>query len=685
LTSQISVVPGESYHFKFAIADRGDGVLDSGVFIKGESFSVYECLAGNLAFETPVLGPLCNNDAFVNVTSNSIVGEFYQYLLVNADGEILAINNNGEFSLNGFDGGNYYIYGISYTGEVSGLEVGEDISDISLSSEEGCFDLSAPLTVVVEVCISFELISCADAVILECDADLDDLDLVGLPNIDIIYGSPEDVDFTYIDDIISSGECVTVISRTWIITLGNTTETCVQIITLIDTQGPVISGVQEEINIECIEDIPAADAATAVDACSSASPVTVFTSQTGELISSCCLTTAYGPGSDWSIWLPVLSEGCCLNSSNWLFQDCGTLDQYADGTAHIHGTVYNSANPSQQFIVNIWLQAKRDWSQWSSLGRNYRDDLGFAQPNKFIDWSYYELVDGFSSLTGAGDLAGDILFLSHAPASKYFGWQAGEGANNRNANNGLSGGFTYVGTLGGEQICCHHGDLNVDLSNCQDFDDQECLNSTSFTRFYRSVDGCFNQTIVEQTINVNDTTAPTFDNCPESLTISCEEAIPAVAEGITAQDNCIGEVIVAYLGEEVEGNDCHRTITRTWSATDECGNRNDCVQVITIVDETAPVLNGLPAEELSVECDAIPAVAEVTATDNCDLEVSVSYNEEIIEGSCANNYTIVRTWPPSFVLGLQLTTATTMFLSHKQFMLTIQQVQCLTLILFILM
>jgi len=372
------------------------------------------------------------------LTSNSSIGT-YTYVVTNAAGEILAINANGEFNLSGFEVGSYYAYGISYSGEVSGIEVGQEISDISANQEEGCFSLSAPLVIQLEACISFELIDCADEVILDCNADLDDLDLVGLPSIEIIYGNPEDVDFTYIDEVISSAECVTIISRTWLVTLGNTTETCVQIITLIDTQGPVISGVQEEINVQCIESIPAPDAATAADACGSASPVTVFTSQTGELVSSCCLTTAFGPGSDWSIWLPVLNQGCCFNSSNWLFQDCGHLDTYADGTAHIHGTVYNSANPTQQFIVNIWLQSKKDWASWSALGRGYRDDLGLAQTNKYLDWSYYELVDGFSTLTGAGDLAGDILFLSHAPASKYFGWQAGEAANNRNNNNGLSG------------------------------------------------------------------------------------------------------------------------------------------------------------------------------------------------------------------------------------------------------
>lgn len=37
ITAQITVVPGETYHVKLAIADAGDGILDSGIFIGVES------------------------------------------------------------------------------------------------------------------------------------------------------------------------------------------------------------------------------------------------------------------------------------------------------------------------------------------------------------------------------------------------------------------------------------------------------------------------------------------------------------------------------------------------------------------------------------------------------------------------------------------------------------------------
>jgi len=496
-------------------------------------------------------------------------------------------------------------------------------------------------------CLPEVSISGPDDVTVECGVSIEDYDVTGYP--EITFNNCGELSVDASDAQISSDGCVTLVARTWTVSVnGEVLISSVQIITIEDTTGPEISGVTPVIDIQCVGEVPAPDDASAVDGCGSATPVQVFTSQTGEPIHSCCLTTAFGPGSDWSIWLPLLSsEGCCFNSANWVFDGCGTLDQYADGTAHIYGTVHNSSDPTQQFVVSLWLQNKSDWASWSGMGRGYRDDLGCAVGGQYMDWSYWELVNGFSTLTGAGSLAGDILYLSHSPASYYFGFQAGEGANNRNCNNGLYGSFTYTGTIGGNELCCQHGDLNVDMSNCQDIDDGECVHSTSFTRFYRSVDSCGNATVVSQEININDTTNPVFVNCPESVTIQCDEQVPSLAEDVTATDNCTSQddVVIVYLGEEEEIiSNCYRTITRGWSATDECGNFTICQQVITIVDTTAPVLSGLPDAEVTVECTDVPEAPEVTVTDNCDLNVTVTFSEDIIEGNCPSNYTIVRTW-----------------------------------------
>ncbi|MBL0316730.1 MAG: choice-of-anchor L domain-containing protein [Flavobacteriales bacterium] len=59
LTAEIAIVPGETYHFKFAIADVSDSRLDSGVFIRSQSFSVFTCAAGSIFNESTAPADFC--------------------------------------------------------------------------------------------------------------------------------------------------------------------------------------------------------------------------------------------------------------------------------------------------------------------------------------------------------------------------------------------------------------------------------------------------------------------------------------------------------------------------------------------------------------------------------------------------------------------------------------------------
>ena len=49
--------------------------------------------------------------------------------------------------------------------------------------------------------------------------------------------------------------------------------------------------------------------------------------------------------------------------------------------------------------------------------------------------------------------------------------------------------------------------------------------------------------------------------------------------------------------------------------------------------------------DVTVECDAVPAPATPSATDNCDADVTVVYNGQVRQdGNCADNSTLTRTW-----------------------------------------
>ena len=101
-------------------------------------------------------------------------------------------------------------------------------------------------------------------------------------------------------------------------------------------------------------------------------------------------------------------------------------------------------------------------------------------------------------------------------------------------------------------------------------------------------------------------------------------------------------------------NDCPGTaeVIRTWSAVDECGNNKTVEQTIILVDNADPAFNeDLPADA-TVSCDDVPNAPTITAADNCDPSVEVTYEETLEDGdACPNNYTLTRTWSASDCAG----------------------------------
>ncbi|MGE5520771.1 MAG: hypothetical protein ACM3VS_12645 [Candidatus Dadabacteria bacterium] len=107
-----------------------------------------------------------------------------------------------------------------------------------------------------------------------------------------------------------------------------------------------------------------------------------------------------------------------------------------------------------------------------------------------------------------------------------------------------------------------------------------------------------------KTVTVDDKTPPTITSCPPDVIIECGTSTATSNTGGTASatDNC--SAIVTY--NDVVQTGCMTIITRTWTATDPCGNTATCVQHITIRDRTAPIIT----------CPS-GSTGSATATDNC--------------------------------------------------------------------
>ncbi|MBL7729639.1 MAG: HYR domain-containing protein, partial [Chitinophagaceae bacterium] len=185
---------------------------------------------------------------------------------------------------------------------------------------------------------------------------------------------------------------------------------------------------------------------------------------------------------------------------------------------------------------------------------------------------------------------------------------------------------------------------------------QTCANRYTVTRTYRATDVCGNFAECTQIITVNDQTPPTL-TCPAPVTVSCASAVPPanIASVTGVSDNCAGAVTVTWQGDVISAQTCANryTITRTYRATDVCGNFAECTQIITVNDQTPPVIT-CPAA-LTVSCaSAVPApnTALVTATDNCAGVVTITHISDVISNqTCANRYTVTRTYRATDVCG----------------------------------
>ncbi len=139
---------------------------------------------------------------------------------------------------------------------------------------------------------------------------------------------------------------------------------------------------------------------------------------------------------------------------------------------------------------------------------------------------------------------------------------------------------------------------------------------------------------------------------PTDITIEACDVIPA-AEVITVISTCATTVdFVEAISGQNDGCTVEYTITRTWTFTDCVGNVRDNIQIITIEDTQAPVFVEVLPTDTTVSCDNVPTAAILTASDSCDTNVAVIFDEQITDtDSCGSNYTITRTWSASDCAG----------------------------------
>ncbi len=165
------------------------------------------------------------------------------------------------------------------------------------------------------------------------------------------------------------------------------------------------------------------------------------------------------------------------------------------------------------------------------------------------------------------------------------------------------------------------------------------------TNTYTATDDCGNTDTCTQTITVDDTIPPMI-TCPAGFSVQCADDVPACDPAdASATDNCDDKVEITCQQGPLVGGACGGTVTRTYTATDDCGNTDSCTQVITVDDTTPPEITC--PKGFSVQCeDDVPACdpADASATDNCDDNVMITCQQgPLVGGACGGTLTITYT------------------------------------------
>ena len=566
--------------------------------------------------------------------------------------------------------------------------------DITVVSNNSC-NASSPSTYAVVVADNTPPdITCPMDVTISCASLVPIVDINAVTVSDNCSGS---ITVAHLSDVIMNQNCVNqyIINRTYRATDANgNTNDCIQVITVNDTENPVLSGCPSDVSVDC-ESVPVAASVTATDNCSSIPLGVVFSEvQTAgscagnySLLRTWTATDECGNTSSCSQTItvsdtdgPVLS-GCPSDVS----VDCESVPLAASVTATDNcssiplGVVFSEVQTAGTCAGNYSLL--RTWTATDECGNTSSCSqtitvsdtdgpvLSGCPSDVSVDCESVPVAATVTATDNCSSIPLGVVFSEVQTAGTCAGnysllrtWTATDECGNTSS---CSQTITVSDTDGPVLSGCP-SDVSVDCEsvplaasvtatdNCSSiplgvvYSEVQtagtCAGNYSLLRTWTATDECGNTSSCSQTITVSDTDGPVLSGCPSDVSVDCE-SVP-VAATVTATDNCSSIPLGVVFSEVQTAGNCagNYSLLRTWTATDECGNASSCSQTITVSDTDGPVLSGCPSD-VSVDCESVPVAASVTATDNCSsIPLGVVYSEVQTAGTCAGNYSLLRTW-----------------------------------------
>ena len=391
-----------------------------------------------------------------------------------------------------------------------------------------------------------------------------------------------------------------VITNTWTVTdcAGNLT-TYTQTITVNDNTPPLLSAMPASITVDCLADVPGDPGITATDNC-------------GETLTVIFVQTTPGP-----------CNGDDVITNTWTVLDCAGNQTMHEQVVTIIDNIAPIAPADEAATVNCLINAiipPIPPSVIDNCGSEIipegptegPDPVCVGAGTKTFTWTYTDCagnIDVYTFTYTIEDIARPEFNVTPADVTL-------------NCEDAIP----FLPTVVGLDIC--EGTLPSTFTEVIDGDMDECPNEFTITRTWTVEDCAGNMNSQTQVITIIDTEAPTI-TCPADLIIiGCNTSVapPVDISTVVASDNC-GTPTVTFVSDLLSGSGCigdTLVLTRTYRATDACGQSTDCVQLIKIVDDIPPTVTGVT--DITVDCNAdvfglfaqwVDGNGGGVATDNC--------------------------------------------------------------------
>jgi len=341
------------------------------------------------------------------------------------------------------------------------------------------------------------------------------------------------------------------------------------------------------------------------------------------------------PGQDTTLF-SCLPGGLTQTFTDWYNSGAGASAQDNCGGVEWQGI------PTLSEALDSLNSGHQSCDQSLSVRFTPRDDCGNVADTSFVSVFSIHDTDGPTFTVGAEDY--QLSCIGNDGQDSLISWINRKGrAVIDDCNEPEWDHFSWISSTGDS------GTGQFDVGPYPQADSSSCTGYIDLI-FYAK-DNCNNSSSDTARFNSGDNEPPVAVNPPLDTTIACSQNIPDFDPMFT--DNCglQGEVIFTTSStQSIDLGTCAHyqyDITRSWTATDFCGNATTLSQIIHVVDTVAPE----PLDDLSdlvLGChDEIPE-AQVFFNDDCSL-ASYTLDETSTfdpdENSCAHyTYSITRVY-----------------------------------------